>query len=144
MRDLSRHSGTRKVVDWLEGKGYAVEPGVSFACFWEEKKITYRPQDSYQCTLFGLLHECGHVLVSEAVKRSTVGVRYKRGYPDPRYGKRRSNLSAADVMHEEIEAWHRGFMLARRLGIRLDVNAYWQDYGRCIKRYFKRLLDRKV
>lgn len=144
MRDLNKSSSTRKISDWLESKGYTLEPGISYACYWEEKKVTYRPQDGLQCMVFGLLHECGHVLVSESIRRPTVGARYKRGYPNPRHGKQRSNVSAADVMHEEIEAWHRGFMLARRLGIRINVDAYWQDYGRCIKRYFKRLLKRKV
>ncbi len=91
-----------------------------------------------------MLHECGHVLVSEAVKRKPVGVRLKRGYPSPHWGTQRSNVSAADVMHEEIEAWHRGMELAKRLGVRLDEQAYWREYGRCIKRYFRRLLRRSV
>lgn len=139
--NLKTSRSARKIEDWLEARGYDLQPGVGYACFWEEKIITYRPHDTRDTTIFALLHECGHVLVSEAIKRETVGVRYKRGYPNERTGKARPNVSAADVVHEEIEAWHRGFMLARRLSIRINAERYWKDYGKCIKRYFRNMVD---
>lgn len=132
-----------KLVDWLEAKGYTVEPARSYACYPDDK-VTYRQQDSAQTQLFGLLHECGHVLISEACKRPSAAPRFKRGYPSGRAGRQRSNVSAADLVHEEIEAWYRGYMLARRLGIRLNSEAYWRDYGQCIKNYFRKALRRCV
>ncbi len=140
----SKCAVTAPVVQWIADRGYRLEPGRSFACWWEEKLITYRPQEAAQTMLRGLLHECGHILVSESINRETTGTRFKNGYPSERTGMARTNSSAADLLNEEIEAWHRGFELGQRLEIKIDEPAYWKDYGVCIKRYCKRILQRKV
>lgn len=130
-----------KIERWLAGRGYTTRPGTGYAVYWEERCVTYRSRDSRETLLRGLLHECGHVLVGESRGAS---VRFKRGYADPRTGRARTRVSAADILHEELEAWHRGFLLARRLRIRLNAAAYWRDYGFCIRRYCKRVLERAV
>ena len=137
---LQQSSSTRKIVDWLEAQRYEVVPGVSYTCCWDTRTITYRPQDSVSTIVNGLLHECGHILVDRSIRRG--GTRYKRGYPFPRAGKARPNISAVDLVHEEIEAWHRGLALAQRLGIRVNLRAYWQDYGKCVKSYFRKAIRR--
>lgn len=134
---LQDRSGTRKLENWLEDRGYTVEPGPNYCCWWQEKRVTYRPQDGLQTRLAGLLHECGHVLITRTVREGP-SIRYKRGYTGPRTGKSRSKISTADLVHEEIEAWHRGYLLAKRLGIKLDLEAYWKTYGACIKGYFRK------
>lgn len=133
-------NSTRKIARWLKGRGYRLIPGQSYACFWQDHVITYRPQDSWQTQVSGLLHECGHVMIG----RRMTGTRYKRGYPSPWTGKSRPNVSAVDLVHEEIEAWHRGFALGRRLHVRVDSTAYWVEYGMCIKKYMRRALARTI
>lgn len=132
-----------RIERWLEAHGYDLEPGTAYVCYWEEKRVTYRPGDALATQLHGLLHECGHVLVTRSITRGR-GTRYLRGYPNPRTHGARPNVSAVDLVHEEIEAWHRGYNLAKRLRIRIDATAYWKDYGQCIKRYFRRALAREV
>lgn len=139
-----RHRLTKPVARWIAERGYKLKPGVGFECRWDDKVIAYMPGVAPQTMLRGLLHECGHMLVGETLARNPEGVRFKRGYPSERVLKQRPNISAADVMHEEIEAWHRGYDLAQRLGVALDEPAFWKDYGFCIKRYCRRLLQRKV
>lgn len=134
----------RRIEDWLNARGYEMVPGRSYCCFHADKIITYRASDRKQTKLAGLMHECGHVLIGLSQKKPGLGVRYLRGYDEPRTGKARPNVSGADLLHEEIEAWHRGFALARRLGIRLDPENYWRDYGRCIKGYAAKVASRKI
>lgn len=132
-----------KIESWLEAHGYALEPGAVYACWTDDKIVTYRQRDPAATRLHGLLHECGHVLVGRTVARGR-GTRYLRGYPSPRTRRARSNVSAADLVHEEIEAWHRGYNLAKRLHIRVNARAYWREYGACIKHYFRRMVARRV
>lgn len=133
-----------KIEGWLEGRGYTLEPGNHYGCYRDGRVIIYRPKDPHQTMIGGLLHECGHVLVGASIERPSVSPRYKRGYPHRLTERARPNVSAADLIHDELEAWHRGYALAKRLAIRLDEQRYWRDYGYCIKHYFRRLLARKV
>lgn len=133
-------SSVKKIARWLKARGYTLKSGSHYACFWQDGIVTYRTQDTRQTQVSGLLHECGHVLIG----RRMTGTRYKRGYPSPWQGRARPNVSAVDLVHEEIEAWHRGFALGRRLHLRVDHLAYWADYGKCIKKYFRRALARTI
>lgn len=136
------YAALRKIDAWLEDHGYELEPGTTYAC-WYDGRVTYRPGDPLATQIHGLLHECGHVLVGRTIARGR-GTRYLRGYPSERIRYARSNVSAADLVHEEIEAWHRGYNLAKRLHIRLNSKAYWREYGVCIKHYFRRMVARRV
>ncbi len=132
-----------KIEDWLKQRGYELKPGKAYVCYSDEKRVTYRPGDPVATQVHGLLHECGHVLINRTVARGR-GTRYLRGYPCTRTRGARPNVSAADLVDEEISAWHRGFNLAKRLRIRLDADAYWRDYGVCIKHYFRRAIARRI
>ena len=90
-----------------------------------------------------LLHECGHVLIEQSMRRR-LRRKFILGYHHPRQGRGRPRASAADILHEEIEAWHRGLGLARRLGVKVDLDAYWRDYGVAIHSYARGFVRRKL
>lgn len=134
----------KKLETWARSRGYSLVPGRSYVCYKEDRTIHYRPGDRPMTQVIGILHECGHVLCDRAIQTQTITPRFKRGYPCPWTGKARPNVSAADLVHEEIEAWHRGYALARRLRLRLDRVAFWHEYGRSIKSYFRSMIKRNL
>lgn len=84
--------------------------------------------------LSGLLHELGHVLtgLSRHQRKFKHGWQstHATAYPTSLVGK-------ADLIHEEIEAWYRGYALAKRLGIAVDESQFWRDYGQSIVSYIR-------
>jgi hypothetical protein len=98
----------------------------------ENKIITINGHLAPEKQLFVLLHECGHHLIGN---RST-HQRYGYGYSAEHSPKiKRTLLHRIDVLDEELEAWHRGQRLAKRLGIRIDLARYNQTRSRYIKTY---------
>lgn len=133
-----------QLAEWFERRGYTLVPAQRYECFEGDHVVTFRPGDARQSKLQGLLHEAGHVLIGEALKRSSCGGRFSWGYPYPRRGKCRPAVSAVDLVHEEIEAWHRGWSLGRRLRLRVNEPAYWSAYGRCVAGYLRAAVRRSL
>jgi hypothetical protein len=115
----------RKIAAWLSARGYRLRSGQSYSV--HDRTVEYRPSDPAATRVIFLLHECGHVLYARNEPQHT-------GYNDPR-GRARSKASAADLVRDEIEAWHRGYALAGRLRIRVDPRAYRRAYGHSVMSY---------
>lgn len=103
-----------------------------------------RPREQFHT----LLHEAGHVLVDLSTANHTDG-KYACGYEkvtdlkDP--AQRRYNTTfrhRIDVLAEEIDAWHAGKKLAKRLGLHIDTEAYDDSRARALKTYVKWSLQR--
>ena len=87
--------------------------------------------------LIGLLHEAGHVLVVAAGKSRNDEDRFAHGYNallDPSVNKK--FLHKVEIVEEELEAWHRGKKLAKKLGITYDESVFYDDRSRSMKTYF--------
>lgn len=128
----------RALADWFEQRGHVLTPSNTYAV--QAGTVYYRPGDPNQTRLAYLLHEAGHVLCD----RCTDTTRFVDGYHHPRTGRGRSYASAVDLVHEEIEAWHRGFALAGRLGLRVNETVFWRTYGRAVLSYMRCAVRRKL
>lgn len=136
MRDLSSIEKLAAVIAWCEQRGIVVtfskSPNGEY--LHEERSITINGRLSPETQLFILLHECGHALVGERQRKQ----RYGNGYSaeaDP-YAKR-TILYRVDVIDEELEAWHRGLKLAKRLGITVNVDRYNRVRAGYVKTYLQ-------
>lgn len=106
------------VIAWCDARGVLVE--------FKRKPSMYYPDGSNivvaaglptESRLHVLLHECGHHLIGSKDEHE----RFGRGYSDERT---RSAHHKLDVLEEEFEAWHRGFKLAARLGVKVDKDSF--------------------
>ena len=79
-----------------------------------------------------LLHECGHHLIGMKEHHE----RFGQGYPlgnDPAVAKTKAHKVAC--LEEEFEAWHRGWKLARRLGLAITRSDFDELRIECLKSY---------
>lgn len=138
VNDIYAVEGMERVVEWCSQNGINV-------AFVRRAGGNYVPGTAtVSCTLsaekqfFVLLHECGHHLVNERGPER----RFRRGYAerDPRF--LRTNVHRVDVVHEELEAWHEGLELARRLGLTVDIDRFNKVRAKYVLSYLKWALRR--
>lgn len=110
----------RKIRQWLAARGYRLRRGTEFAVDVTHREVTY-PRCSYHLRVIGLLHECGHVLCGEKYDY----------FRDP-----------SECLHEELEAWYRGWRLAQRLGVRVSRRAYVRERNARVAAYARALTGR--
>jgi len=132
----------KKVVNWARAKGYDVE--FSFAHNDEidtfEKEIRISSRFSIENQLYGLLHECGHLLLRSNEKR------YEKTYlmtneMDNRKtlhrGLFKSKQCQVDIIAEEIDAWRQGKRLAKRLKIIINDKSYNKEMAKYVFSYVR-------
>ena len=133
--DLVAAEDILKVITWCESKGITVtfEKKVGGFLDWAAKHVMISSRLSPQKQLAFLLHECGHFLVGPKVK----GERYIMGYiqTDPDITK--TFHHRVDVLEEEMEAWHRGWSLSRRLKLAFTRESFDEARLECLKTYIK-------
>ena len=80
-----------------------------------------------------LLHECGHHLIGVNDDHDRFGM----GYPqsDPEITK--TFHHRVSCLEEEMEAWHRGWKLAKRLNLTVDRDVFDAMRLKCIRSYIK-------
>lgn len=135
-RDLSAIRDTTKLVGWCTARGVEVT-------FLKKQGGTYFPASKQvfvssrlaplRQSIF-LLHECGHHLVGH----KATDVRFGMGYPssdDPDVSKTFAHRVAC--LDEEMEAWHRGWKLSRRLKLELHRDDFDSARLECIRSYLK-------
>ena len=138
----------KKVVNWIKTKGYDVE--FSFANRDEidifEKEIRISSRSSIENQLYGLLHECGHLLINNNEKR------YKKTYIMTNVIESRKTLHRGlfkskqcqiDIIAEEIDAWRHGKNLAKRLKININNKSYNKEMAKHVFSYV-RLAYKKI
>lgn len=133
------YKGLQLVKDWCQDRHILlIESAKSRGEYWSrseddgQAKIYIPKNTSINNKLYTILHECGHHLVGYRYYPQ----RYSEGYTlgcDKRYTK--TLRYRVEVLDEELEAWHRGLLLAKRLGIYIDVEKYKLIRDKCIKRY---------
>lgn len=123
------------LVEWCRGRGLKVDfvkkTGGTYYPGSKEVKISSRLSPTNQVVY--LLHECGHHLIGMKEHDERFGM----GYPQTDPAVKRTFQHKLACLDEEIEAWHRGWRLACRLGIRIDPDAYESVRLKCLRSYVK-------
>ena len=124
---------------WLIDKGFNLEVAhdVENYVVLENKIVCIRSRSPIEYRYYNLLHECGHILVSQDSKQ------WKKDMPmyaqDPkviRDGRReRGNLYKVSTIAEEIEAWKRGRRLAKKMEHHIDNKKYNKLMADCVFTY---------
>ena len=111
----------RKLRVWLKKRGFSLKllPAESEVCF-EKKSVTLQRNLTLNSKVATLLHECGHVLVYLARRRSK-GVKVAgASWRDwQKLDGKRNKLSCLLELQEEMVAWDRGEKLGQRLRLKL-------------------------
>jgi hypothetical protein len=116
--------------NWANDKGYFVnftKDGDDSICYIS-KMIEINSSSSLEKQVMRLLHECGHVLIFEN------GGTYSFENVKDDDGKLTHDERTLRVI-EEIEAWGRGFKLAKRLSIKLDKEKWEKSVVDAIGKY---------
>lgn len=127
---MNHEQAINTLIGWLDSKNFFIEferEGYD-AVDLDNKIVSIKSTSSVETQLYTILHECGHILVRSNDKII--------GYEDiyERYEESRSINKVFRVM-EEVEAWKRGKILARRLCIPIDEEKWNRDMSRALKKY---------
>ena len=124
-----------KLQVWAEDKGFGV------SCYtdaedrleFEDKSIHINSRQHAESRFYTLLHECGHLLISQTATQ------FQKDHPvyAMSYDIRRSRSKAYQVslVAEEIEAWKRGRRLAKRMGFYVDNIKFDKIMTDCVMSY---------
>jgi hypothetical protein len=122
---------------WLNAKGYRVvqETDADDSIVWQEKTVYINSRNHAETRYYILLHECGHLLISQGAKQWAEDVPMYCQTVDLRIEK--SKAFKVSLVAEEIEAWKRGRRLARRLGHYINDKKYDNQITQCVFSYIK-------
>lgn len=133
--DMYAISDLEALIGWCEGRKLNVEFVKKAAAVYLHHegaiKVSSRLSPARQLVL--LLHECGHHLIGMKDQHERFGM----GYPqtDPEVTK--TFHHRVSCLEEELEAWHRGWKLVKRLGLSVDRSFYDEVRLECIRTYIK-------
>lgn len=142
LRDKPLQSALRKLETWLNERRWQVEWSRKFDdhADFTAMKIVVNEKRTLQSQIFGIIHEIGHIMLSESpnyILRFPASDQYKN-----RRERRHETLRVrAEVLGEEWEAWTLGEQLARKMNLEIDYNALRASRDRDIKSYAKWLLE---
>lgn len=122
------------LVAWCTSRGLSVKFAKKKGATYHtgEKTITVAGRMSPERQVFFLLHECGHHLIGY----TEYDERFGRGYPmhdDPNINSTFHHKMAC--LEEEIEAWNRGWRLAKRLRLGLNRESFDEVRVECLRTY---------
>lgn len=133
-RDVIYVEKVAAVVDWCAGRGVAVYVAKKANGTYDpnSKQVTLTARAAPEKMLHYLLHECGHHLIGMEEHHERFGKGYPRG-GEPRVTKSFEHRLAC--LEEEMEAWHRGWKLAKRLGLEADREEFDRTRTECLRSY---------
>ncbi len=134
-RDLKAIDGIAIVVDWCTNKGLNVtfDNKDQGSYNSDTKTVRCNSRSRPETQLFLLLHECGHFLIGDNSHEKFSLVEEAENNPTVK----RMLAHRVDIISEELEAWHRGRTLARRLKIKIKKQEWDKFRARCLKSYIK-------
>lgn len=139
-KDIASIQHIAAVVQWCETRKLSVFFTRRFAGIYEPSnmsiKVCGRLEPEQQ--LYVLLHECGHHLVGDRKP----GERYGKGWNASDGATKRTLVHRIDVIDEELEAWHRGLKLAKRLKIKVNLERYNAIRAKYVKTYLRWATER--
>lgn len=125
-----------RLTQWLKDHGWSLKMSWSdddHADFSSKQVVISRRRTS-QSQVFGMLHEIGHIILSETADYQT---RFPESYEFKRRQERpRETLRVRmSVLGEEWEAWALGESLAREMGLQIDYVAMRDSRNLDLKTY---------
>jgi hypothetical protein len=132
----------RKLEAWLEERKWNLVWSRKFDDHvnYTDRMIVINANRTAQSQIFGILHEIGHILLSETpdyMLRFANTDEYKH-----RRERNRETLKVrAETLGEEWEAWCQGESFARKNGITIDFEAYHASRNRDLKSYARWMLE---
>ena len=134
-RDVIFIERLSRAVEWCTGRGltvvFAKKPAGVFDGGNKEIVISSRAAPERQ--LYYLLHEAGHFLVGRQERHERFVSGYPAGVEDPALKK--TFKYKITCLEEELEAWHRGWKLAKRLRLGLDRESWDVVRMECLRSY---------
>ena len=132
-----------KLRTWLRRRSASLVllPGVEDCALFGNGPTTVRINSSAsrEQRLLAALHECGHVAIFESRKhapRSRVaGLSQQEDERAIGRGRVRTTRKRLATLEEEMEAWTRGWRLARRLRVRVRTEAFEATRARSLMTY---------
>jgi hypothetical protein len=130
-------------VGWCESRGVAVVFAKKPAGVLDtgSKVITISSRASPERQLYYLLHEAGHFLIDRQEHHERFVAGYPAGAEDPAL--KATFKYKITCLEEELEAWHRGWKLAKRLKLNLDRTAWDVVRLECLRSYAEWTTDDK-
>jgi len=128
---------SREIEDWLENKGFEVSYGTDLqdaVCF-ALKMVTINSRQRSESRYYTLLHEAGHVLISQTASKFEAEHPMYACSSDRRVTK--SKAYQVSLISEEIEAWKRGRRLAGRFNHKIDNEKYDRIMATCVMSYIE-------
>lgn len=125
-----------KLVDWCASKGISVffKKLIGGVYDYQNKSILICSSSRPEKQLMYLLHECGHHLINSDEHHERFGM----GYPLMSHpGVNRTFKHKVACIEEEIEAWHRGWKLAKRLKLPIRKEEFDSLKLACLKTYLE-------
>jgi len=122
-----------RIISWCEEKRIKVtfvkrQNGIYYA---GDNKISISNRLSTINQVCVLLHECGHHLIGVDIEHNRFGM----GYPQTDKKITKTFRHRFSCLEEEIEAWHRGWKLAQRLGLELQRDDFDSFRLKCLRSY---------
>lgn len=135
-RDVVFSGKIHVIVNWCNSKGIKVlfgkKVGGTYDTLSKTICITGRAHPEKQ--LYYLLHECGHHLIGFTEHDERFGL----GYPQTENPEVNTTFPhRLACLEEEIEAWHRGWKLSKRLKLKLNRKEFDAIRIECIRSYVK-------
>lgn len=133
-RDVVHVNALATLINWCNKRGIEVEfckrdGGIFYP---EDKQIKISGRLCPEKQVFFLLHECGHHFIGNKKKHERFGMGYSQNDPNVK----RTFHHKCDIIDEELEAWHRGFKLAKRLHLRIVKKRFDHVSAEMLKSYF--------
>ena len=127
-----------RIVSWADARGLTINLTSTYS-YQLGRDINVKNTSSLRTILFSLLHELGHYLVGDTNERFFRGY-HSAGTPSVR----KLFTHRVAVLDEELEAWERGWKLAKRLNVKLDRRAFERQRARWIVTYCKFVVDKNM
>jgi hypothetical protein len=125
----------KTIKGWIETKGYRIwcyTDAVDQVDF--EKKIVHIDSRQHaESRFYTLLHECGHILISQTARQFAIDHPMYAFSSDIRSCK--SKAYQVSLVAEEIEAWKRGRRLAKRFGLGVNDEKFNRIMTDCVISY---------
>ena len=135
--ELNVIKGIETVIDWCNARRINVSFTSKTTGTYNgaERLICINSKQTLAKQLYVLLHECGHLLIDDRSK--TTEFRFRKGYYVTDENIKKLFIYRCTVVEEEFEAWSRGRKLAKKLGIKINDDAFDDLKSALLKTYMK-------
>ena len=130
---------------WLIDKGFNLDVAhdVDDCVYLEDKIVCIQSRSKPETRYYSLLHECGHILVANGLKRwkkdMPLYVQENGIWDDGR--KRRGRAYKVSYVAEEIEAWKRGRRMSGKMGHHINNEKYNKLMSHCVFEHIKSIVS---